>query len=194
MSTPSRLVATIAACTVCAVLPLPCTAGAQQATPPVPLATVMSPADRAATGIDSLSPARREALEAWLARYTAIVTGTARTLSAESARVGTVARREARLDRESRGGGSFAAGALLPVGSRIAGIVRDGEALVLENGTLWEVAPTDRPRADGWERGDFVRIERVGAPNGDYEWRLVHGADDDQAVARFGARLERERR
>jgi hypothetical protein len=134
---------------------------------------VMSTEELASAGIGRLSVEERRVLELWLARYTATVAAAARTMPAQNA--APSGENVVRLSR-------------FPVeGSRIARTFDGGSYVQLEDGTMWEVFLPDRPRADDWETGEFLRIERasVSVGGGEFSFTLFHGPDRDQASARF---------
>jgi hypothetical protein len=55
----------------------------------------------------------------------------------------------------------------------------------LGNGSLWEVAPPDRPTAAAWEEGQPIVLRRIGAPTGDFDTSLENAETHQRAAARF---------
>jgi hypothetical protein len=140
----------------------------------VDLERIMSAEELSSTGLARLTATERRALELWLARYTSAVASTARIASpGEGAAPRSGAPAVLRLSG-------------FPVeGGRVARSADGGSLVELEDGTTWQVYLPDRPRADAWEPGDFLRIERLAAPSGDYGFVLVRGPDRDRATVRF---------
>jgi hypothetical protein len=132
----------------------------------IELDRVMSTEELSRTGMSKLSAEERHALEQWLERYTSTVAVAARSLGPETQTV----LRTHRFPAE---------------GARITRVVDGGSVLELDDGTRWQVFLGDRPLADGWDAGEFVRIERLALAHGDFGFVLVHGADRDRATARF---------
>ena len=129
---------------------------AAQNTPPR-MPDVMSPAELRETGVASLTQAQRAALDAWLARYTAIV------------------------ERAASNGAQAAAG--LPYGARIADVLEGGTRIVLSDGTIWEVNLPDRPSTTRWQKGDYVIVAgRAIEINNTYFFELINGRDGTQAA------------
>ena len=113
------------AAVACALLGAALAASAQSPDSP-PIEQQMSAAERAATGIDTLSPAQLAALNAWLNRK----------LDVETAKAAEVAK--ATVIEENRGLELF--GSSEPIVSRIAGEFRgfgNGRTYTLENGQVW---------------------------------------------------------
>ena len=100
---------------------------------------LMSPAERDSTGISTLTPTQRAALDAWLTRYTAT---TARIV--QRAAPQEIVIRHASVRN----------------GFRVVQILNDGASVVLDDGTVWEVNFPDRPTVDAWRVGDFVLVRR----------------------------------
>lgn len=70
-----------------------------------------------------------------------------------------------------------------PAGFDIEAVSEDGRYLTLRNGTVWEVDISDRATTGSWEAGNFVRMERISAPRGGYDWLLTKTENVDQSVA-----------
>jgi hypothetical protein len=140
------------------------------------MADVMSTSELRETGIANLTPAQRSALDAWLARYTAIVEHAA-SRGAQAAGV-------------SSGGGdngeAYSGPVAVPYGSRIR-LVRDGgTSIVLADGTVWEVYLPNRPSTKTWAVGDFVIVKgRAVEQNGEYYYTLTNGRDGSSAAVNW---------
>jgi hypothetical protein len=66
------------------------------------------------------------------------------------------------------------------------GEVRAGGWFVqLGNGSLWEIAPEDRPTAAAWESGQPIVLHPIGAPTGDFGTALINAETHQTAAARF---------
>lgn len=65
--------------------------------------------------------------------------------------------------------------------------VRDGAGyVVLEDGTVWKVALSDRPRVDQWKAGDQVILRTAPIVEGkDFRYRLVNGRDESDVLVAF---------
>jgi hypothetical protein len=189
------------ACLVAALLPV-VPASAQRPAPPrarpgadsiavrFALDQLMSPEERRAAGLDRLSPAQRRALERWLARYTAAVAHTARVLArdgrpAEPARRATPAEQMAQaITPAARVYSAWAC--YLPTGAPLARSSGGGARVTLADGTRWEIALADQPRADGWRPGDFIIVERTGiSSDEDFRYQLMNAESRWRAAARF---------
>lgn len=119
---------------------------------------LMSPAERDSTGISTLTPAQRAALDAWLTRYTAT---TARIV--QRAAPQEIVIRHASVRN----------------GFRVVQILNDGASVVLDDGTVWEVNVRDRPTVDAWRIGDFVLVRRLAIELNDvareFSFALING-------------------
>ena len=142
------------------------------------LSDVMSPSDLRETGVASLTPSQRAALDAWLARYTAIIERAA-SRGAQAAH-----------DAHSSGGGtpneSYAGPLAVPYGSRIAEVKDGGTYILLSDGTEWEVYLPNRPSTMTWGSGDYLIVAgRAVELNGQYFFQLVNGRDGSSAAVRW---------
>ena len=76
-----------------------------------------------------------------------------------------------------------------PIGLYIRAIEDDGRYLVLEDGSRWEVAISDRATTASWTPDDFVNLSHIAAPRGDFEYLLSRVGDLEQrAAARLAGR------
>ncbi|HSC32249.1 MAG TPA: hypothetical protein VLD17_11000 [Gemmatimonadaceae bacterium] len=65
--------------------------------------------------------------------------------------------------------------------------VGDGAGyIVLDDGTRWKVALSDRPRVEQWKAGDYVIVQFAPiAERPDYRYRLVNGRDESDVLVAF---------
>jgi hypothetical protein len=137
---------------------------------------IMTDAELQETGVSSLAPAQRAALEAWLTRYALAV--------ATLARQAQVARTSVDLHFEPT-----------PQGLRVREVADGGGTVVLDDGSVWKIELGDRPRTITWQQGDYVLVRVRPAPTGGNAFVLVNSDDEDSAgdrntsaAARFGGR------
>ena len=169
------------------VTPLAAQQPAPRAAPPVPerleLDRLMSRAEREAMGLSRIDSPQRRALEEWLARYTAAVGAAARVTEPPPVQR-SMAYPVAPAWRRA---GAWAW--YLPVGAPLRAIADGGSYVTLADGTRWEIALPDQPRADDWQRGDFILIERTSVATSDqggpYYYELVNAESRWRAAARF---------
>ena len=133
---------------------------------------VMSPSEMRETGVAMLSGAQRIALDAWLARYTAMIEHAA-SHGAQAASNGN----------GSTGGEAYSGPVAVPYGSRISAVKDGGTNIVLSDGTIWEVYLPNRPATRTWAVGDFVIVAgRAVEQNGVYYFSLINGRDGTTAA------------
>ncbi|HEX5179232.1 MAG TPA: hypothetical protein VFW04_07890 [Gemmatimonadaceae bacterium] len=65
--------------------------------------------------------------------------------------------------------------------------VGDGAGyIVLDDGTRWKVALSDRPRVEQWKAGDYVIVRFAPiAERPDYQYRLINGRDESDVLVAF---------
>jgi hypothetical protein len=147
---------------------------------------LMTGAEREAAGLRELSAAQRQALEEWLARYTAAVSGAARVMEP---RPSGMAQRRAMAEPGFAMRRSAAWACYLPVGAPMRASTDGGSTVTLADGTRWQIALPDQPSADVWQRGDFIIIERTSVATSDqggtYDYELVNAESRWRAAARF---------
>ena len=131
---------------------------------------VMSPTEMRETGVATLSAAQRTALDAWLARYTAMIE--------RAASHGAQAASGASGASSANGGEAYSGPVAVPYGSRITAVKDGGTYIVLSDGTIWEVYLPNRPSTKVWAVGDFVIVAgRAVEQNGVYYFSLINGRD-----------------
>ena len=81
--------------------------------------------------------------------------------------------------------GLGAESAWLPVGFRVTAVEDGGSVVVLEDGSVWDVALPDRPAAAAWQDGDFVVLRPLPAPSGSYNVALINNRSNWSASARL---------
>jgi hypothetical protein len=142
------------------------------------MADVMSATELKETGVASLTPSQRAALDSWLARYTGIVEHAA---SRGAAAAGATA-----------GGGdnntneAYSGPVAVPYGSRVRLVREGGTSIVLADGTVWEVYLPNRPSTRNWAPGDFVIVTgRAVEQNGEFYFTLTNGRDGSSAAVNW---------
>jgi hypothetical protein len=73
-------------------------------------------------------------------------------------------------------------------GLSILGVADGGTFITLQDGTEWEVDLPDRTSTVGWRQGDFVLVRLAPIARGRYQYRLVNGRDDSEALVKFRGR------
>lgn len=159
-------------------------AGAQTAG----LDRMMSPEERAATGVARLSTTERAALEAWLARYTATVSSAVQGMTRQGEVPVSVPRSVPATPRAQEPGPRPSYETLQPrtiAGAKLFRSTGGGTFVMLEDGTMWEIYLPHRPESATWQEGDFIRVRYDVAPVGDYEHQLVSAPGTSGVSARF---------
>jgi len=175
---------------------------------PVRVNHVMSHTEQQRTGVASLTPAQRSALDAWLTRYSAELRRAAAAPLARMAdvpagtsgvRAGESAIDEPTLDEASVADDEPAAQParwprrrpwllpfIVPPGAPLVATPGDGSYVRLANGTLWDVYLPDRTATDVWRAGDYIAVSRAPVTVGDYyDHVLVNAPARTRAAARF---------
>ena len=76
-----------------------------------------------------------------------------------------------------------------PTGLYVSAVEEGGRYLVLEDGSRWEVEIADRATTASWLPDDFVNLNWIAAPRGDFEYLLSRVGDLEQkAAARLAGR------
>ncbi len=172
---------------------------------PRSLDELMTTEEREATGIARLTPEQRQALAAWAARRSAAAVALA--LDARTADGRHVVPSEPRPALVAARDEAPATAAASPVASAapvetgsvsatrprrvipwsfdLSEVRAGGWYVRLGNGSLWEVAPPDRPTAAAWEEGQPIVLRRIGAPTGDFDTSLENAETHQRAAARF---------
>ena len=70
-----------------------------------------------------------------------------------------------------------------PVGLYIRAVEEDGRYLALEDGSRWEVEISDRATTASWLADEFVNLNWIAAPRGDFEYLLTRVGDLEQLAA-----------
>ena len=143
---------------------------------------VMSPGELRETGIASLAPAQRAALDAWLARYTGIV-----ERAASQGAQATASEASAPSSNDVPAANEMYSGPLaVPYGSRIAEVRDGGAYIVLSDGTVWEVYLPNRPATTTWGKGDYLIVAgRLPVANGEFGYQLTNGRDGNSAAVKW---------
>jgi hypothetical protein len=139
---------------------------------------LMTDSELQATGVASLAPEQRAALDAWLTRYALAVATVARQAQLSRASV------DLHFDPT-------------PQGLRVREVTDGGGTVVLEDGSVWRIDLGDRPRTINWAPGDYILVRVRNAPTDANTFLLVNSAEEDSggrrntaAAARFGGRRE----
>jgi hypothetical protein len=119
---------------------------------------VMSGEELRETGIGSLGPTQRRALDAWLNRYTKRMLNVA----VDSGRYGGI------------GGGHW-----------ISEVSGNGAYIKLEDGSLWEINELDRVDTSLWLAVTNITVLTNKHPIGDFKYMLVNTDDGEQAPAHY---------
>jgi hypothetical protein len=182
--------------------------------PAAQLEQLMAPWEQQATGISRLSAAERQALEAWLGRYTAalragqangrigsVESGTAGlapgTLGAPGARDTIRPAPGSRPAPESRPAPAPPTRITigldpLPPTLAITAVYEDGDIIETQDGSLWETYLPDRALTSSWQAGQVVVVRSNPLPRQLYgpafDRMLVNGEARTTAAARYAGR------
>ena len=126
---------------------------------------VMSPEEMRITGITTLTPEQRKALDLWLFQYTG------RLIHRSQPAGGTEA-----LERSYLGVGG---------GHWIKSKGNGGTLIVLEDGSVWEINSLDRIDTALWLPITDVTVLNASSPIGEYRYTLVNKEDGEQALAKY---------
>lgn len=151
----------------CAALIPATSARAQSASLRLP--ELMTREEMDAVGVDSLSPAQRAALERFLERY--------------SASIAKALREAAPTAMPPNRSTSATTLRLRRVGER-------GEAVVLDDGSVWKVDAAGRAIAAQWRSGQHVLVRHRAGEPGAATFELENAQAGTRVVARFAGTLE----
>ncbi|HEX5439028.1 MAG TPA: hypothetical protein VFW98_17885 [Gemmatimonadaceae bacterium] len=135
----------------------------------------MTGAELDSTGLSTLNPAQRAALDAWFANFAATA---AQTVQRTQAPPQELVIRHASVRN----------------GFRVSQVRDNGSSVALEDGTVWKIAPDDRATTDTWHTGDFVLVRRspvtVDLGGEQFAFTLVNGRNiQSKTAARLIGRL-----
>jgi hypothetical protein len=148
--------------TLLAVLGIPLAAlKAQQLTLSLTVNEVMSTQELESTGVLSLSPSQRTALNKWLNRYTSAVVQVAHG-SANRSNYGSI------------GGGHW-----------VSEKADSGGLMILEDGSIWEISPTDRVDTMLWLPTTDITVLESKILVGGYKYLLINTDDGEKAEAKY---------
>jgi len=131
---------------------------------------VMTSEQLRATGVDSLTPTQRAALDRWLSDYSVRLIGLAQH-SGDSAPRTTGS---AQATYAGSGGGHW-----------ISSTSNTGGMIVLEDGSIWEINSLDRIDTALWLPITDITILKASQPVGDFKYILVNKEDGEKALAKF---------
>ncbi len=141
-----------------------------QSEPLLTVEKVMTGEQLRTTGVDSLTPGQRSALDRWLSDYTIRIIQLAHP-SDKPATSGPV------LPPPAYGGSS---------GDHwIRSKADNGAIVILEDGSMWEVNSIDRIYSSLWLPISNVRILKASSPVGDYKFTLINTDDGEKALAKY---------
>jgi len=127
---------------------------------------VMTPAQLEATGVASLNPSQRAALDRWLTEYTLRVV--------QGAKGG-----------DAMPGGTPAAYGGIGSGHWVMKVSSGGRVVLLEDGSLWEIQAADRAQTGIWRPMSDITVTVARTSTGDYKYALFNKDHGDTVVARF---------
>jgi hypothetical protein len=141
-----------------------------QSEPVITLAKVMTEEQLRATGVDSLAPRQRAALDRWLSEYTVKVIRLAQ---------------RADTPTTSSSGPSTATYTGSSGGHLIKSKAANGALIILEDGSMWEINSLDRINTALWLPISDVTILKANSPVGDYKCTLINTDDGEKALAKY---------
>jgi L-rhamnose isomerase len=142
---------------------------AAQSAPLITIEKVMTEEQLQTTGIGTLTPLQRAALDRWLSAYTLSVVQYAQRSSTTSA--GSVS-----------GATSYTGGS---GGHWIKSKANNGAIVVLEDGSMWEINSLDRIYSALWLPISNVTILKASSPVGEYKYTVVNTDDGEKALAKY---------
>ena len=151
-----------------ATLFIPFVTTAQETPQKVSIDKLMSPQKRQETGVSSLTPAQRAALDRWLNAYTLRVIEMARTVFKESDAGG-----RAVPEYHSTGLGHW----IKENG--------DGKIITLEDGSMWQISDFDQVDTALWLPVTDITVLRDPKGVGDFRYTLVDTEDGEKASAKY---------
>ena len=161
-------------------------AHAQQAPSGPRMADVMSPAELRATGIASLTAAQRAALDAWVARYTAIIERAAARGAQVAADTSASSSSSPSSSGNAQSNETYSGPLAVPYGARIAQVKDGGTFILLSDGTEWEAYLPDRPKTTTWAISDYLIVAgRAVELNGEFYFQLINGRDGTSAAVKW---------
>jgi len=122
---------------------------------------VMTPNELKETGVATLTPSQRTALNSWLNKYTERILRVAPE-STDSGHYGGV------------GGGHW-----------IKDVAGNGAYITLEDGSLWEVNEIDRVDTSIWLAITNITVLTSKEPIGQFRYELLNTDDGEKALARY---------
>ena len=143
-----------------------------QPEPVITMSTVMTAEQLQATGVGSLTPIQRAALDRWLSAYTVKLIGLAQ--QAENPPARSPAPAPASTTYSGSGGGHW-----------IKSTANNGAIIVLEDGSIWDIESVDRIDTALWLPITDVTVVKASSPIGDYKYVLINTEDGEKAQAKF---------
>lgn len=127
---------------------------------------VMTPSELRDTGVSSLTPSQRTALDKWLNEYTKRILRFAATYKASRlSSTGVYA---------GLGGGHW-----------ISNTGSDGAIITLEDGSIWQISSVDQVDTALWLPTTSITVIKSRSPIGDYKYELINTDDNEKALAKY---------
>lgn len=120
------------------------------------------------TGVNTLTPVQRAALDRWLSDYTVKLFQLAQTPASEKVAPSTPS------NYLGTNGGHW-------IKSKVDG----GAMIILEDGSLWQIDSVDRVDTALWLPITNVTVLRASSPIGEYKYVLINTDDGEKALAKF---------
>ena len=139
-----------------------------QTTPLITVDKVMTGEQLQTTGVNTLTPVQRAALDRWLSDYTVMLFQLAKTPSPEKLAPSTPA------NYLGSSGGHW-----------IKSKVDDGAMIILEDGSMWQIDSVDRVDTALWLPITNVTVLKASSPIGEYKYMLINIDDGEKALAKF---------
>jgi hypothetical protein len=126
---------------------------------------VMTSEEMRATGVTSLTPIQRNALDTWLTQCTARVIQLVQSSGRGGAHPGSYG---------AVGGGHW-----------IKSKGNNGAVIVLEDGSTWEIQLLDRIDTALWLPITSITVLEASSPVGEYRYTLINKDDGEKALAKY---------
>lgn len=141
-----------------------------QSEPVITMDKVMTGEQLRTTGVDSLTPSQRAALDRWLSEYTVKVIQLAHRSDTPTT---------------SSPGPAAAAYTGSSGGHWIKSKAANGAIIILEDGSMWEINSLDRIDTALWLPISDVTILKASSPVGEYKYTLINTDDGEKALAKY---------
>ena len=139
-----------------------------QTAPLITVDKVMTGEQLQMTGVNTLTPVQRSALDRWLSDYTVKLFQLAKTPAPEKVAPSTP------TSYLGSSGGHW-----------IKSKVDDGAMIILEDGSMWQIDSVDRVDTALWLPITNVIVLKASSPIGEYKYMLINTDDGEKALAKF---------